>query len=106
MKVWKYADAISVLHAMRKIGGRAVDQNQLNLGMRHTERLDHMFDRRVVRIALSERTLPTGSCDEPIELGVKAKFCDCHGHLSSFGNTIPDAKRIAGHAHQLDSCLI
>lgn len=79
-------DAVAVVQTVREIDRRAVDQNQLDLGVRYAERLERMLDRRVGGAGQHRLPAATVGGNEIVEFGVETeadgerRFPD-HGRL-------------------------
>jgi hypothetical protein len=74
----------------------AVDQNEFDLGMRHTERFDHVFGRRRARTAAGElASAPLGG-KEVVQLGVETeRRSDGHGCRSPRPDLVDQGRSMA-----------
>jgi hypothetical protein len=71
-------DAVAVREAVIEADRPAVDEDQLDLGVRHAASLDLILDRRRVDEAPDDLPLPLSGRQEVVQLGIEAKGGAAH----------------------------
>ncbi len=85
-------DALAVAHDVVEAHRLAVDEDQLDLGVRHAQRLDHVLDRRAPVELVRELDLAPLGRQEIVELLVEAEPRPGHCHLRPGKRALPSAK--------------
>jgi hypothetical protein len=89
-------DPLAATEPVGKAYRDAVHEHEVDLGVRHTKRLDRVFDRRRSLEAISERALAPRGRQEVVQLLVEAELA--LRHLATFGD---GASRSSGRRHAL-----
>ncbi len=79
------ADAIAVAHAIPEAHRDAVGDDQLDLGVRHADRLDRVLHRRRTRASELELAPPPLRRHEIVQLLIKPKTRNDHAHTGDGG---------------------
>jgi hypothetical protein len=89
-----------VAHDIREVNRLAVHQDELDLGMRHTQRLDHVFDGCPCLEAVNKAHLPAFYWKKIVEFSVEPEFSLAHAVCrASCQLAICGAANDVGQAH-------
>ena len=89
-------DPVAVAQAPGKVDRLAVDQHQIDLGVRHADRFDDVLDRRRAVEGVAERALAQLGAQEVVQLLVEAKVGDRLRRPGLRATTLPGRHSRAG----------
>src|SRR3989442_1016396 len=81
-------DEVAVTDDVREIYRLTFHQNEIDLGMRHAQRFDHVLDRNRVLERIDEFNLSFTGWQEIIQLCIESKEDGCHGGRSKLSRRL------------------